>query len=100
MLLLASESGSEKPIEALLKYGREPQLSVSTDVVTAQDLAWNGRHFNVLIKLLQANLPLPIQFDINECSEELRQFIESGKFIFKAISLEFYFKFQVTNIST
>ena len=87
LLLLASESGNEKPIETLLKYGIEPQLNLPTGKVTAQDLAWKGRHSNVMLKLFQANLPFPPQFDINECSEELKQFIMSGKIIYLFIFL-------------
>ena len=80
MLHLACELGNEKPIEALLKYGIEPRISLQTGEITAQDLAWQGRHSNVLLKLCQAKLPFPSNFDINECSEELKRFIEFGNF--------------------
>jgi len=78
LLLLACESGNEKPIEALLKYEIEPQANLQAAEITAQGLAWQGRHSNVLLKLFQSNLPFPPQFDIIECSEELKRFIESA----------------------
>jgi len=70
----ASESGNAKPIEALLKYGIEWQIPESE--VTAQSLAWDGRHSNVLLKLFQSNLPFPPGIDVNDCSEELKSFIK------------------------
>jgi len=44
LLLLASESGNVKPIEALLKYGINPKVNLQSGEVTAQSLAWKGRH--------------------------------------------------------
>ncbi|KAL7014918.1 hypothetical protein ACKWTF_016194 [Chironomus riparius] len=77
LMLLAAESGSVKPIKTLLKYGIETQLQESE--VTAQSLSYNGRHFDVLLELLQANLTFPSQVDVNECSEELKCFIETSE---------------------
>ncbi|KAL7014726.1 hypothetical protein ACKWTF_016092 [Chironomus riparius] len=86
LLLLASESGNAKPIENLLKYGIESQLMLQDGVVVAaQSLAWHGRHFDVLLKLLQVNLTFPLEMDINECSEELKQFIETSQEFHKMI---------------
>jgi len=88
LLLLASESGNVKPIEALLKYGINPQVILQAGEVTAQGLTWLNFHSDVLLKLLQANLPFPADIDINECSEELKRFIETGQEFHKMIKEE------------
>jgi len=85
LLLLASESGNTKPIEALLKYGIEPQINLPAEELTAQDLAWQGRHSYVLLQLLKANLPFPSQIDINGCSVDLKRFIETCQEVHKLI---------------
>lgn len=74
MLLLAAEIGNSNPIETLLKYRIESRLQERE--VTAQSLAWEGRHFDVLLKLLKNNLPFPPLIDASECSEELKKFID------------------------
>jgi len=88
MLLLASESGNAKLAEALLKYGIDSQVKLQEGEVTAQGLAWKGRHFDVLLTLLQANLPFPPEIDINGCSEELKRFIETCQEVHKMIEEE------------
>jgi len=53
--------------------------------VTAQDLAWQGRHSDVLLKLFQANLSFTPQIVITECSEELKRFIKTCQEFHKMI---------------
>ncbi|XP_070494010.1 uncharacterized protein [Chironomus tepperi] len=86
LLLLAAESGNVKPIKKLLQYSIESQL-LENDI-TAQSLAWENCHFDVLLELLQANLPFPQQIEVSECSEELRSFIESSEEFHKMIEAQ------------
>jgi len=88
LLLLASESGNVKVVKALLKYGINPQVNLPAGVVTAQDLAWQGRHSDVLLALLRSNLPFPTDIDINRCTEELKRFIETCQEVHKMIEEE------------
>lgn len=51
----------------------------------AQTLAWNGRHFDVLLVLLQNNLQFPSSIDIKLCPEKLTKFIAISENLNKAI---------------
>jgi len=85
LFLIAAESGNLKPIETLLKYGIETQIPESD--VTAQSLAWNGHHFDVLLEFLKANFTFPPHIDVSKCSEELKSFIVASEEFHKMIEV-------------
>jgi len=85
LLLIASESGNAETIGGLLQYGIKTQIKLPAGKVTAQGLAWKRRDSYVLLKLLQADLPFPQKIDINECSDELKRFIETSQEFHKMI---------------
>ncbi|CAG9797634.1 unnamed protein product [Chironomus riparius] len=73
LLFVASEAGHAKSIDALLKYGLQSQMPEKK--LTAQSLALNGGFSDVLLKQLQGNLPFPPFIEIENCSEDLKRFI-------------------------
>jgi len=72
LLLLAAEIGEAEIVESLLTLGMDTELPQQN--INAQTLAWNGRHSNVLLVLIQANLTYPESFEISHCSRELQKF--------------------------
>jgi len=79
-LLLAAEAGNTRLVKNFLDLNIS---SISSDnKINAQELAWNGQHFDTLLVLLKSNLTYPKSFDIGKCSEEVRKFYK--------ISLEFH----------
>ncbi|KAL7016014.1 hypothetical protein ACKWTF_016776 [Chironomus riparius] len=85
LLFLACESGNLPVVETLLKYG----ISSDSLETNLQDLAWQGQHSDVILKLLSKNLPYPKSIDVNECSENLKKFIN--------ISIEFHESIKCKN---
>jgi len=61
----------------------ESQLSGSE--ITAQSLAYKNQHSDVLLKLLQANFTFPESTDIKQCSEAVKNFIETSEELHEAI---------------
>ena len=72
LLLLAAEIGEADIVESLLTLGMDTELPQQN--INTQTLAWNGRHSNVLLVLIQANLTYPESFEINQCSQDLKKF--------------------------
>jgi len=72
LLFHACESGNVPVVGFLLKYGINPDSSE----ISLQDMVWQHRYSDVLLKLLRVNLPFPATIDITECSENLKTFIK------------------------
>ncbi|XP_070504766.1 uncharacterized protein [Chironomus tepperi] len=73
LLLLAASSGFADIVRILLEMGISPESS--DESVKAQELAWYNHHSNVVLTLLQANLPYPKSIDIKTCADDLRKFM-------------------------
>ncbi|XP_070501248.1 uncharacterized protein [Chironomus tepperi] len=83
LLLLACESGHIEHIEILLLYGLESQLPEND--ITAQNLALKNQHFEILLKLLEANFKFPESIDKNQCPEGINKFIVASEEFHEAI---------------
>lgn len=83
LLLIACESGNSKAVNALLKIGIYSELPESD--ITAQNLAFNGGHYDVVLMLLKANLAFPSNFDIISCSDELKDFTKHNEKLHKCV---------------
>ena len=74
LLFIAAEQGYANVVYSLL------QLGISAEIpeidVNPQILAWNNRHFDVLLMLLQENLTYPSSFNKDDCPKELKDFVE------------------------
>ncbi|XP_070507937.1 uncharacterized protein [Chironomus tepperi] len=73
VLLVAAELGHYDVVSNLLKMGFETDSPFK--FINAQSLACENRHFDVLFLLLKSNLRYPVLMDVNECSEDIRSFI-------------------------
>ncbi|XP_070503610.1 uncharacterized protein [Chironomus tepperi] len=82
LLLVAAESGNAEIVKILLNCGIN---TTADDGVSAQDLAWNNRHSEVLLVLAQANLPYPDEIDISQLSDEFRTFYKTTEELHEAI---------------
>jgi len=67
----------------LLESGLNPDLPESS--ISAQSIAFDAGHFNVLLMLLQSNLTFPFNLDISKCSGDIQQFIDLAKTLRKAL---------------
>lgn len=83
MLSIAAEDGDSETVRTLLKLGFNVHNSVNK--VTAMDLAYNNRHYDVMLELLINNSLYPENFSTNEVSDELKAFVELGETLHKAI---------------
>ncbi|CAH1734539.1 unnamed protein product [Chironomus riparius] len=83
LLLLAASSGFADIVQILLEMGISPESQEES--VKAQELAWDNHHSNVVLTLLQANLPYPKSIDIRLCSDDLRKFMVSTEELHFAI---------------
>lgn len=83
ILLLAAEVGRTDVVELSLKFGVKAESENPT--ITAQSLAWEGRHSDVLIILAKANLPYPEGIEIEELSEEFKIFYKDTEDLHEAI---------------
>ncbi|XP_070490541.1 uncharacterized protein [Chironomus tepperi] len=83
ILLIAAESGKADVVQILLEMGISSESS--DDSVKAQDLAWNNNHSDVILTLLNANLPFPCGIDPELCSNDLKKFIRTNEEMHSAI---------------
>ncbi|XP_070491683.1 uncharacterized protein [Chironomus tepperi] len=83
LLFIASEQGYANVVNSLLDFGISSEIP-GVDV-NPQSLAWNNRHFDVLLVLLHANMTYPASFNTIECSEELKEFVEVANDLHKYI---------------
>ncbi|XP_070491682.1 uncharacterized protein [Chironomus tepperi] len=83
LLFIASEQGYASVVNSLLDFGISSEIP-GIDV-NPQSLAWNNRHFDVLLVLLHANMTYPASFNTVECSEELKEFVEVANDLHKYI---------------
>jgi len=71
-LLLAAETGNVEIAEYLLNLGINNHSS--NEDINAQYLAYENGNFDVLLSFLQHNLPYPSTIDINNCSNDIKEF--------------------------
>ena len=84
MLLLAASSGFADIVRILLEMGISTESPDET--AKAQELAWYNHHSNVILTLLQANLPYPKSIDIKLCADDLRKFMLTSEELHYAIA--------------
>ncbi|CAG9801230.1 unnamed protein product [Chironomus riparius] len=70
LLLIAAELGDSYIVNFMLNGGFNTEFHGTN----AQTLAWNGQHFDILLKLLESNLTYPYMIKIDECPDDIRKF--------------------------
>jgi len=70
-LLVAAEMGNIFFVDFMLNGG----FSTEAHDTNAQTLAWNGKHFDIVLKLLKSNHTFH-GIDIHECPESIKEFIQ------------------------
>ncbi|XP_070507662.1 uncharacterized protein [Chironomus tepperi] len=84
LLLLAAEHGNTEIVNILLKL--KMKTSSMDNKVSAQSMAFDNKHFDVLYILLQNNLTFPQSFESSECSGKLKEFCDVTEDVHKLIS--------------
>lgn len=83
LLLQAAEEGNDHVVKILCKMKLEAQHPQQD--INAQMLAWNKKHFDVILTLLTDNLPFPPSFNDKECSKDIKKFIATNEELHEAI---------------
>lgn len=81
LLLLAAESGDTNLTKVLHKLG----VKSDSTTTNAQNLAYDGGHFETLLVLLEGNLMYPSAFDIQKCPENIKKFYKVTENLHQAI---------------
>jgi len=77
LLMLAAERGDENSIKYLLEYGFDiDDLACGK---SAADLAWENHHYNIVLKLLQANSLFPRNYNKTEATDGIRKFVDQTR---------------------
>ncbi|XP_070493077.1 uncharacterized protein [Chironomus tepperi] len=84
LLLLAAETGNTEIVNILLKL--KMKTCSMDNKVSAQSMAFDNKHFDVLYILLQNNLTFPQSFESSECSGKLKEFCDVTEDVHKLIS--------------
>lgn len=81
LLHQASSQGNLSTVKYLLELRTDKEL----DDKKAQNLAWFGKHSDVLITFAKANLQYPDEIDIEQLSDEFRHFYKKTEDLHNAI---------------
>lgn len=81
--MLAAELGNKKIVEELIKLGFDVNYQV--DNIIAADLAWQNRHLDVLMTLLEENSLYPIDFNESNASNEMKSFVRMTHQFLKSV---------------
>ncbi|XP_070493647.1 uncharacterized protein [Chironomus tepperi] len=84
LLLLAAEIGNTEIVNILLKL--KMKTCSMDNKVSAQSMAFDNKHFDVLYILLQNNLTFPQSFESSECTGKLKEFCDVTEDVHKLIS--------------
>ncbi|CAG9803232.1 unnamed protein product [Chironomus riparius] len=83
LLLIAAEQGNQFVVNFMLDGG----FSTESYDANAQTLAYNNKHFEILLSLLKSNLPYPESIKMNECPNDIIEFYEVTESLNEAMLL-------------
>ncbi|KAL7030639.1 hypothetical protein ACKWTF_006735 [Chironomus riparius] len=83
LLLIAAEQGNQFVVNFMLDGG----FNTESYDTNAQTLAYNNKHFEILLSLLKSNLPYPESIKMNECPNDIIEFYEVTQSLNEAMLL-------------
>jgi len=77
LLMLAAEVGDNISLKSLINCGFDMDILICDN--SAAELAWNNRHYETVLLLLEANSLYPKKFNYIESTEALKKFVNKTR---------------------